>query len=145
MIMQAEARAILDVFRSRGLRAGSFVGFTEFGEAIQWRNGFIRDEPTRQAFKMLVQDGYVVEMNAGLELTERGEEQLYGSTLKHGARVYRVGARILVKQTVLRGTPPEYVIDEQRERHVHQDDDRGIATAIRDALEGRLQEGPVQG
>lgn len=43
-----------------------------------------------------------------------------------------------MKQTVLRGTPPEYVIDEQRERHADENDDAGVATAIRDALNGRL-------
>jgi hypothetical protein len=58
---------------------------------------------------------------------------------KHGARVYLVGAKtILVKQTVLRGTPPEYVVDEQRERHVREDDDASIAAAIRDAVNGRM-------
>ena len=57
---------------------------------------------------------------------------------RHGARVYRVGLKILVKQTVLRGSPPEYVIDEQRERHVEEGDDAGIAKAIRDAISGRL-------
>jgi len=62
-----------------------------------------------------------------------------GETSRHGARVYLVGPRtILVKQTVLRGTPPEYVIDEQRERHVREDDTASIATAIRDAVNGRL-------
>ncbi len=57
---------------------------------------------------------------------------------KHGARVYRVGSKILVKQTVLRGSPAEYVIDEQRERHVGADDDAAIAAAVRDAVSGRL-------
>lgn len=61
------------------------------------------------------------------------------TTPKHGARVYLVGPKtILVKQTVLRGKPPEYVVDEQRERHVRADDDAGIAVAIRDAVHGRL-------
>ncbi len=44
----------------------------------------------------------------------------------------------LVKQTVLRGFPPEYVIDEQHERHVPCDDDAAIAAAIRDAVGGRI-------
>lgn len=57
---------------------------------------------------------------------------------KHGARVYLVGDRILIKQTVLRGTPPEYVIDEQRERHARVDDDAAIAQAVRDAVNGKL-------
>jgi hypothetical protein len=57
---------------------------------------------------------------------------------KYGARVYRVGGKLLVKQTVLRGIPPEYVIDEQRERHVAADDDTAIAAAVRDAVSGNL-------
>lgn len=57
---------------------------------------------------------------------------------RFGARVYRVGERVLVKQTVLRGTPPEYVIDEHRERHIAFDDDGAIASAIRQALDGQL-------
>jgi hypothetical protein len=59
-------------------------------------------------------------------------------TPKYGARVYRLAGKLLVKQTVLRGTPPEYVIDEQRERHVPEDDDKAIATAVRDAVSGRI-------
>lgn len=62
-------------------------------------------------------------------------------TPKHGARVYLVGQTILIKQTVLRGTPPEYVVDEQRERHVRTDDDAAIADAIRDAVKGKLSKG----
>ncbi len=57
---------------------------------------------------------------------------------RFGARVYRLAGKLLVKQTVLRGTPPEYVIDEQRERHVADGDDTAIAAAIRDAVSGKL-------
>ncbi len=57
---------------------------------------------------------------------------------RFGARVYRLAGKLLVKQTVLRGMPPEYVIDEQRERHVSDADDTAIATAIRDAVAGKL-------
>ncbi len=60
---------------------------------------------------------------------------------KHGARVYLVGKTILVKQTVLRGKPAEYVVDEHRERHVRADNDAAIAAAIRDAVKGRLSKG----
>ena len=60
---------------------------------------------------------------------------------KHGARAYLVGKTILVKQTVLRGMPREYVVDEHRERHVRVDDDAAIAEAIRDAVGGRLSKG----
>jgi hypothetical protein len=84
--------------------------------------------------------GYVIELNNGLELTADGEREAYGTVSgpKHGARVYRVGEKILVKQTVLRGVPAEYVIDEQRERHVSEEDDAAIAAAIRDAVDGLL-------
>ena len=61
-----------------------------------------------------------------------------GKLPKYGARVYLVGRTILVKQTVLRGKPPEYVVDEQRERHVKANDDGAIASAIREAVAGRL-------
>ena len=58
---------------------------------------------------------------------------------KHGARVYGMRTTFLIKQTVLRGNPPEYVIDEQRERHVPKDDDHAIAQALRDAVKGKLE------
>lgn len=57
---------------------------------------------------------------------------------KHGARVYLVGDTILIKQTVLRGDPPEYVVDDHRERHVSFGDDSAIAAAIRDAINGKM-------
>jgi hypothetical protein len=60
------------------------------------------------------------------------------SAPKFGARVYPLGGKLLVKQTILRGTPPEYVIDEQKERHVSDGDDKAIAKAIRDAVSGKL-------
>ena len=59
-------------------------------------------------------------------------------SLKYGARVYLHSGRLLIKQTVLRGIPPEYVIDEHRERFIAEDDDAAIASAIRDAVQGRL-------
>ncbi len=53
---------------------------------------------------------------------------------RYGACVYKLKGKLLVKQTVLRGVPPEYVIDEQRERHVDERDDSAVAEAIRDAV-----------
>jgi hypothetical protein len=67
------------------------------------------------------------------------QEQMQDEKPKHGARVYRMQNKLLVKQTVLRGTPPEYVIDEQRERYVSENDDSAIACAIRDAIAGKLE------
>ncbi len=57
---------------------------------------------------------------------------------KYGARLYGMGDTLLIKQTILRGVPPEYVIDEHRERHVASDDDSAVAAAIRDAVKGKL-------
>jgi hypothetical protein len=45
--MTREARRILEVFRSRGIRAGGFVQFTDFGDAIVWEGGYVRDEAGR--------------------------------------------------------------------------------------------------
>jgi hypothetical protein len=137
--MTPEAQRILDVFKARGIKAGGRIHPADFGDAIIWEAGFVRDEPVRHALSELFSEGYLVELAAALELTDRGEKHLCGiSQPKHGARVYLVGDKILIKQTVLRGTPPEYVIDEHRERHVRQEDDRAIAAAIRDAISGKL-------
>jgi hypothetical protein len=62
--------------------------------------------------------------------------------MKHGARVYPLKpGTVLVKQTVQRREGGEYVIDEQRERHVALGDDAALAAAIRDALRGLLPKG----
>jgi hypothetical protein len=136
--MTTEADRILNCFRERGLRAGAFIHFTDFGDAIVWEKGFVRDEPVRRSLVMLMEHGLLMEMSEGLELTERGAWQIYDGEPQpnHGARVCRIGGKLLIKQTVLRGTPPEYVIE--RERHVCDDDDVALAAAIRDALSGRL-------
>ncbi len=63
---------------------------------------------------------------------------------KHGARIYQFENKLLVKQTVLRGNPSEYVIDSDaegtpKEVHVKPDDDAAIASAVRAALAGKLK------
>src|SRR5947208_3195169 len=72
MHMTPEGRAILDVFRSKKLSAGGFIHFTDFGDAIVWASGSIRDEQTRAGLQYLIENGYVNEMAAGLELTDKG-------------------------------------------------------------------------
>ncbi|MFT3786728.1 MAG: hypothetical protein QM770_11270 [Tepidisphaeraceae bacterium] len=60
---------------------------------------------------------------------------------RYGARVFPlIGGKALVKQTIKSGTAQnaDYVIDEQRERHVDLSDDAAVAQAIRDALAGNL-------
>jgi hypothetical protein len=79
-----EAEAILGTFGSRGLREGSFIGFEDFGGAIVWEAGFIRDEAVRSAFAFLVEGGYVFEMSAGLMLGPKGVEHLYGPASPSG-------------------------------------------------------------
>lgn len=64
-------------------------------------------------------------------------------TAPTSGRIYLVLARhagICPSLTSLLGVPAEYVIDEQRERHVSEVDDAGIAAAIRDAVNGVSQE-----
>jgi hypothetical protein len=68
----------------------------------------------------------------------KSQTQIPSDQPKFGARVYRLAGKFLVKQTDLRGTPPEYVINEQRERHVSVDDEAAIAAAVRDAVSGKL-------
>lgn len=136
--MTPEAELILGVFRERGLRAGGRIRPADFGDAIVWEGGFVRDESVLDALAYLFSEGFLLEHAEALELTERGATYLQAMAQPtHGARVYRIGSTFLVKQTVLRGTPAEYVIEEHRERHVR-DDDAAIAQAIRDATRGRL-------
>ena len=47
--MRNEARKILNVFHERGAQAGDFIDFTDFGDAIVWEGGFVRDEAVRDA------------------------------------------------------------------------------------------------
>lgn len=137
--MRPEAERILDAFRARGLRDGDFIHFTDFGDAIGWKGGGIRDESVRLGLIELVEGGHVEEHLTGLMLTRRGRAYIYRDHEQNfGARVYRVGRGILVKETVLRGIPPEYMIDKQRQRYVADDDDAAIGAAIRDALNGSL-------
>ena len=137
--MTPEGQRILEVFQVRGIKAGGRIHPTDFGDAIIWEVGGIRDEPVRKALLDLFTEGYLIDLNAAFELTDRGEQHLYGLRQpKHGARVYEIGDKVLIKQTVLRGTPAEYVIDEHKERHIEQNDDAAIAAAIRDAIAGKL-------
>ena len=72
-------------------------------------------------------------------MTEKSQE-----SRKYGARVFKVSNdTLLIKQTVKRGRGQNdpYVIDEQKEKHVNLGDDAQIASAIRDAMEGKLTAG----
>jgi hypothetical protein len=49
----------------------------DFGDAIVWERGFVRDEPVRMALVGLLEEGYLLERADALKLTERGELYLY--------------------------------------------------------------------
>jgi hypothetical protein len=70
------ARSILRVFLDRSLGAGGFVHFDEFGKVLRWEAGYVKHENQRNALRFLVENGYVNELNAGLELTEKGAKAL---------------------------------------------------------------------
>lgn len=76
--MSPEAQKILGGFQERGLRSGSHIHPADFGEAIVWQGGFIRDEPVRLAVVELLENGYLIEYAAAFELTELGDRYLYG-------------------------------------------------------------------
>lgn len=70
------ARAILSVFKQKNLGAGGFVHFDDFGKVLRWEAGFVKHENQRNALRFLVENNYVIEMNAGLELTGKGADSL---------------------------------------------------------------------
>jgi hypothetical protein len=76
--LKPAAVKILNCFRERGLRKGGSIHPADFGDAIIWESGFIRDEEVRQAWADLTSNDYVHEADAALILTDRGEQFLYG-------------------------------------------------------------------
>lgn len=74
--MTPEASAILRAFGRRRLGAGEFIHFTDFGDAIVWESGSVRDEAVRDALRKLIEGEFVIEMHAGLELTQKGSDWL---------------------------------------------------------------------
>ena len=67
--MKSEAARILAAFWDQGVHAGHFIHFADFGDSIVWEGGFVRDEGVRDALGFLIENEYVVELDAGLELT----------------------------------------------------------------------------
>ena len=72
--MSPEARRILQVLTLKGRGENSFVGFSDFGDAIIWEAGSIRDQAARQAISYLNENNYIIESAAGLGLTKKGKE-----------------------------------------------------------------------
>lgn len=59
------------------------------GDAIVWKDGYVRDEPVRKALEFLFKEGYLIEYDAAFEWTKYGAEHLSKAQSKHGARVYK--------------------------------------------------------
>ena len=75
--MKQEEQRILETFRARGIRTGGFIHPAEFGDAIVWEGGNIRDEVIAEALSKLFREGYLIELNAGFELTALGDAYIY--------------------------------------------------------------------
>ena len=105
--MQPEAAQILNTFRARGLRAGSLIHPADFGDAIVWEGGFVRDEPVRVALTELFEGGYLVEHLAAFELTARGDRYLYDTddhdltTTPHACETHDYGARVCAPERAI--------------------------------------------
>lgn len=81
-MMSPETGKILDVYRAQAARAGAMIHPADFGDAIVWEDGFVRDEPVRRALEELFEDGYLIEHGAAFELTIKGEDRAYGRSGK---------------------------------------------------------------
>ncbi len=57
--MSPEARRVLDVFRARGIRTAGMIHPADFGDAIVWEGGFVRDAPLREALTFLFREEYL--------------------------------------------------------------------------------------
>jgi hypothetical protein len=79
MTLRPEAIAILQVFIDKGCKRDDIIHFTEFGKAIVWEAGSIKEEGTRNGFQELVEGKYVVEYNAGLGITAKGLKEVKGN------------------------------------------------------------------
>ena len=69
---------ILDVFRLRGLGAHAFIRLDDFDKSLVWENGGISDGRVRRALVDLFDNGYLAEMVSAVEVTEKGEQHIYG-------------------------------------------------------------------
>lgn len=95
------AKRILECFRENGLRARGTIHPANFGDAIAWEAGFVRDEEVRQALIELFSKGFLIEHAAAFELTEKGN----GSSTTRGRwriewpRANRAGDGLIIART----------------------------------------------
>ncbi len=76
--LSSEATKILAAFSKRELHAGEIIEWTDFGDTVVWKDGYIRDASVRDGLQQLLDGGLVVESAAALELTPAGEDLIYG-------------------------------------------------------------------
>lgn len=67
------AMRILQEFQRRGLGAGDMIEQWDFGDAIVWEGGFVRDDEVRSSLQVLFDGGLLIEHSAAFELTEAGD------------------------------------------------------------------------
>ena len=113
MKLRSEAIAILQVFLDNGCKEDDFIHFTDFGNAIVWENGYIKDEGSRSGLTELFEGEYVIEHAAGLSITSKGLKEipkkiptsLVGAAGEHFVmfQLYRRGLMV--------GQPPQGVAD----------------------------------
>ncbi len=80
MTLSPEAARILHTFAKRNLHAGDIIRWTDFGDAVVWEGGFIRDAAVRDGLTQLLEADLVIEFNAALGLTPAGEHAAYAGT-----------------------------------------------------------------
>jgi len=66
------ARHLLEKLREKATGEDHFVNVEAMLSVIEFENGCIRHDKDREAFKKLVDDGLIVEYNAGLGITGKG-------------------------------------------------------------------------
>jgi hypothetical protein len=77
--LRPEAIAILQVFIEQGSKEEDFIHFADFGDAIVWEAGFIKEEGIRSGLQELIDGQYVVEHSAGLSVTTKGLDEIRNS------------------------------------------------------------------
>jgi len=108
-----EAIAILRVFADKGSKVGDVIHFTDFGEAIIWDKGGIRDERIRSGLQELISGRYVIKYEAGLGITTKGLKEIPNKvpTSLIGAAGEHFVMFQLYRRGLMVGQPPQGVAD----------------------------------
>jgi len=97
--MDEYAKNILRKFLEKSFKPNAFIHFTDFDDAIMWRRGAIEDDKIRNGLIYLINNEYVLEMSAGLQLTEKGynyiKKHFANSTGESIINSYRIAQRAM--------------------------------------------------